>query len=60
VFAVNMVVKFGGIRRRILFICNMHLRLQQSPIFKRTARIINNMKTAVMENRPLHHLLEIQ
>lgn len=42
-FTVNMVIKFGGIRHRILLICNMHLRLQQSPIFKRTARIINNM-----------------
>ena len=34
---MNMVIKFGGIRRRILYICNMHLRLQQSPIFERTA-----------------------
>jgi hypothetical protein len=39
-----MVIKFGGIRCGILFICNMHLRLQQSPIFERTARMINNKK----------------
>lgn len=43
-FTVNMVIKFGGIRRRVFFICDMHLRLQQSPIFERTARVINNMK----------------
>jgi hypothetical protein len=55
-----MIIKFGGIRRRILLICNMHLRLQQSPIFERMARVINNMKTVEKENGPLHHLLEIQ